>query len=101
MKCVVDRYKWHRPFQMATTVYEREICCADLGGTKGKCLLTGGVRLWEVKQKKSNRGHIMHHNKSFKAFKLRQLVIVFQGVDGPSTTPVGQDRKVKDLRALL
>ena len=20
MKCVVDRYKWHRPFQMATTV---------------------------------------------------------------------------------
>ena len=22
--------KWHRPFQMATTVYEREICCAAL-----------------------------------------------------------------------
>ena len=20
VKCVVDRYKWHRPFQMATTV---------------------------------------------------------------------------------
>ena len=26
VKCVVDRYKWHRPFQIATTVYEREIC---------------------------------------------------------------------------
>ena len=23
--------KWHRPFQMATTVYEREICNADFG----------------------------------------------------------------------
>ena len=26
VKCVVDRYKWQRPFQMAMTVYEREIC---------------------------------------------------------------------------
>ena len=30
VKCVVDRYKWHRPFQMATTVYEREICRGGL-----------------------------------------------------------------------
>ena len=26
VKCVVDRYQWHRPFQMATTVYKRESC---------------------------------------------------------------------------
>ena len=28
VKCVVDRYNWQRPFQMATTVYETEICVA-------------------------------------------------------------------------
>ena len=27
--------KWHRPFQMATTVYEREICGGDGDGDDG------------------------------------------------------------------
>ena len=27
----IDRFKWQRPFwEMASTIYEREICCADL-----------------------------------------------------------------------
>ena len=52
------------------------------------------VRLREVSaygrlKKKCTRGHILH--------QLRQLVIVFQGVDRPNTTPIGQERKFKDL----
>ena len=41
MKCVVDRYKWHRPFEMATTVYEREICDAE-SGNRTRATLEGG-----------------------------------------------------------
>ena len=35
--------KWHRPFQMATTVYEREICVSDTSKSIGASLVVGKV----------------------------------------------------------
>ena len=53
----------------------------DTHGTKGKCPLTGGVRLWEG-EKKCTRGHIMHQNKCFLSFKTTCNCIIHQRVVG-------------------
>ena len=48
--------------------------------TKGKCPLTGGVRLQEGE--KCTRGHIMHQNKYCKACKTTCNCIIHQRVVG-------------------
>ena len=42
-------------------------------------------------------------NQIYTKRKVREcsISLMFQGVDRPNTTPIGQDRKFKDLRALL
>ena len=41
--------KWHRPFQMATTVYEREICGDGDDGGGGSLVVIRGFPSYEGK----------------------------------------------------
>ena len=47
--------KWHRPFQMATTVYEREICGGD-GGKPGSYPLNKAPHCYDKTAQGGNAG---------------------------------------------